>query len=122
MIEATVIQYLNNNLSHPAYAMRPKKKPTKYYLVELVGGNMTHTLHHSTIAIKSIVSNARDPGTTLLDAAEMNEQLLKTMINDDGGLLVCPDVAKVELNSSYNNTDPEADEYEYQAVFDINHY
>lgn len=122
MIEAEIIQYLSKYLPYPVYAERPENKDAKFYLVERVGGNLLHGLYHSMFAIQSIVSNARASEITLIDAIEMNDLLIKTMINDDGGALKCPDVVKVELNSNYNFTDPDTDEYKYQAVFDINHY
>lgn len=120
MIEEIIIRYLSRTLSDPVYAERPRDRPKKFYLVEKVGGGRTNHMYHSVVAIMSIT--AADESNSLIQAARMNEAVKAAMINDSGGVLICGEISHVELNSDYNNTDPEAGEYKYQAVFDIYHY
>lgn len=117
MIETVMISYLSGTLQEPVYAERPKEEPPRYYIVEKTGSHRENRFYRSTYAIQSIVD--RKSGT-LLDTIRMNEALKEAMLGD--GFLSQKEITKAELNSDYNFTDPEAGEYKYQAVFDINHY
>ena len=48
----------------------------------------------------------------------MNEEIKLFM----GQFVAAPRISRVELDSDYNYTDPERNEYRYQAVFHITHY
>ena len=111
MIEATVISYLCSALkTSDVYAERPKTPPAKYYIIERTGSGETNHIQKATIAIQSISQDS------LLEAAEMNAQILKVMP------LIVQEIWSVSccrLNSAYNFTDTETKEYRYQAVFDF---
>ncbi len=116
MIEETIIKYLSENLADPVYAEKPEDLPERHYIVERVGGTMSNRLYTSMFAIQSISVNS------LIEAAGMNDNLLRLVFGDDGGLLTCPEITRVGLSGNTNNTDPETHEYKYQALFEICHY
>ena len=120
MIESVIIKYLSGALPDPVYGERPKDRPARYYLVEKVGGGRGNHLRSSMIAVRSVA--VVQPGISRAAAAQMHEDMLAAMINDTGGVLVCPEITGIELNSDTNLTDPEAFEYAYQALFDVYHY
>lgn len=120
MVEEIVIGYLNSNLNCMVFAEKPKDKPDRYVIVEKTGGGIKHGLCHSVVAIQSIVQAT--PDNSRYDAAKLNEAVKEAMIGDTGGILTDPYVVGVELNSDYNFTDPDSNEYRYQAVYNINHY
>jgi hypothetical protein len=82
-----------------------------YVVIELTGQREDDRITQSTFAFQTY-------GASLLDAAELRDEVkaaVKTLIGLD-------EVTKVDLNSSYNFTDPSTKEYRYQTVFDITHY
>jgi hypothetical protein len=93
--------------------MEKPRNPTErsYVVIELTGQREDDRITQSTFAFQTY-------GASLLDAAELRDEVkaaVKTLIELD-------EVTKVDLNSSYNFTDPSTKEYRYQTVFDITHY
>jgi len=113
-IEEYLIQYFNDTPGFPTlYAeVSDNMMADHYYLVEKTGSSTENHVITSTIAIQSISKNS------LLEAIHMNEEIKLFM----GQFVAAPRVARVELDSDYNFTDPDRNEYRYQAVFNITHY
>lgn len=112
MIEQVIFDFLNQKLNGKVFMETPMDKPSKFYLFEKVGSRKSNHLVSSTIAFQSISS------ISLLDAAEMNQTLIKYVES----LIEESEIISVSLNSDYNFTDVTTKEYRYQAVFDIIHY
>lgn len=112
MIEKTILNHLSNNLDCGVYMEKPRNTAERSYVViELTGQREENHVTHSTFAFQTY-------GASLFDAAELRDEVkaaVKTLIELD-------EVARVDLNSSYNFTDPSTKEYRYQTVFDITHY
>lgn len=111
MIEAIILHYLEAHLTDPVYMLRPADPPARYYLLELTGASLSETIFSVTLALQSYAP-------TLLDAAEMSRAAIDAMI----GAVELDEVARVDLNTNYNYTDPETKQPRYQAVFDVVHY
>ena len=118
MIEKTLISFLIDKTSAGAnvYAERPDTIPESYILLEKTGTSTENMITTSTIAIQSCVDSMQDK--SLLDAAELNEEL-KAVMRD---FIALNDVVMVDLNTDYNFTDSSTKEYRYQAVYTIIHY
>lgn len=109
MIEKTIIAYLNQHLSVPAYMERPEKNvPASYVLVEKTAGGEANHIASALIAVQSYAKS-------LVQAAELNEQV-KTCMKS---MVELGSVSRVHLNTDYNFTDPAKKRYRYQAVFDL---
>lgn len=112
MIEKAILDHLSNNLDCGVYMEKPRNPAERSYVViELTGQREENQVVQSTFAFQTY-------GASLLDAAELRDEVkaaVKTLIELD-------EVARVDLNSSYNFTDPSTKEYRYQTVFDITHY
>jgi hypothetical protein len=112
MIEKTILSRLTNNLDCGVYMEKPRNPAERSYVViELTGQREEEHITQSTFAFQTY-------GESLLKAAELRDEVkaaVKTLIELD-------EVARVDLNSSYNFTDPQTKEYRYQTVFDITHY
>jgi len=112
MIEKVIKNYLDeSNLSATVYMEQPKIKPSKFYLIEKSGGGLTDHINKSTFIIQS-------NGTSLYEAAELNEEIKAVMLN----AITLDEISKVDLNSDYNYTDSTTKTYRYQAVFVVTHY
>ena len=112
MIEKTILDHLSNNLDCGVYMEKPRNPAERSYVViELTGQREEEHITQSTFTFQTY-------GESLLKAAELRDEVkaaVKTLIELD-------EVARVDLNSSYNFTDPQTKEYRYQTVFDITHY
>lgn len=110
MIEVSLIEYLNKNLSVEAYCERPKVAPTSYVLIEKTSESESNHLRSCMIAIQSYAS-------TLYDAMALNEEVIQVMqhAHEMSNVFGC------HMNSSYNFTDDSTKEYRYQSVYDINY-
>lgn len=111
MIEKIIIRHLKSALNVAPYMEYPETPPGNFVVVKKTGGGESNKVYSATVAVQSIA-------TTLVGAAELNEQVksaMSTLAND-------PQVGSVSLNSDYNFTDPATKRYRYQAVFDIKHY
>lgn len=112
MIEKTVLQYLQSNISFPVYLEKPASNaPNKYILIEKTGSSRTNLIESAVIAVQSYAPS-------MVEAAELNESIKNVMLDIDA----LSSIGNCELNSDYNYTDTETKEYRYQAVFDIVHY
>ena len=111
MIEKIILDYLNQELSVPAYMERPESPPEKYVVVEKTGSGKTNQIYAATVAIQSYAPS-------LYEAAVLNETVKDTMES----AVTLSKISRVSLNSDYNYTDTAMKVYRYQAVFDITHY
>jgi|SRR5690625_987195 len=112
MIDITILNYLEKELSVPVFMEKPSEDiPKEYVILDRTGSSKANHLLSATIAFQSYAESK-------YEAAKLNEELksvVKKMVELD-------EVAGVKLNSDYNFTDTTTKEYRYQAVFDINHY
>lgn len=115
MIEQTIYEFLNDNMSVPVYTELPVNPPKRMIVLEKTGGSQENHIKRSTFAIQSY-------GKSLFEAAELNEELKEIMLDGLDGLLSLNEIAAVNLNSDYNFTDTTTKKYRYQAIFDIVHY
>lgn len=115
MIEKVILDYLNSNekIKAPVKMEIPKDCPSKIYILEKTGGAMSNHVYHSTFVVQSISKDSR------YDASDLNEAVIHEMVY---GLIECPDIVGVTLNSNYDFTDTTTKRYRYQAVFDVVHY
>lgn len=110
MIEATIRDYLEKTLNVPTYLEHEANMPEEYIMIERTGGGMTNHLKNATIAIQSI-------STSMYKSAMLNESVKNAM-----ELSVGNNISSCKLNSDYNFTDTETNQYRYQAVFYLTHY
>ena len=111
MIEKTILDYLNEHLSVPAYMEEPDDKPASYVLIERTGSSESNLIESTTLALQSY-------GPSLYDAAALNMEV-KAQIKQAVEL---PSVSAVYINSDYNFTDTETKRYRYQCVAVVTHY
>ena len=111
MIEITLLNHLNAELSVPVYMEIPTPIPERFYLLEKTGGNRENQICYATFALQSY-------GVSLADAANMNvlgiNAMLRSVIHDS--------VSDCTLNSDYNFPDLSRKRHRYQAVFNLTHY
>ena len=112
MIDTVIIKHLSDALRPVLVSAQvPVKKPKRFVTVERTGMSLENHIYATTFAIQS---NA----PTLLDAAELDEEVRRAMLD----AVKLDDVTAVRLNSSYNFTDPESEQMRYQSVYDVTHY
>ena len=111
MIEKTILDFLQSELTEPVYLEKPETAPNRYILFERTGGGRPNSLPLSTFAFQSYAES-------LYEAASLNERLKTTVDN----LITLNEIGSVRLNSDYNFTDTTTKKYRYQAVYDIYHY
>lgn len=111
MIEQIVLDYLNSNLTVPAYMERPENPPERYVIIEKLGGGERNHIQSATLAIQSIAES-------LYQAALLNDTVKAAMKS----VVTCPEISSANLNSDYNFTDTTTREYRYQAVYDLTYY
>lgn len=111
MIEAIIIQYLNETLGLPVYAEVPAKAEKEFCIVEKTGSSTQNYIRSATVAVQSY-------SDSLLKAAKLNERVIRAMEELSG----LEEVSSCDLNSDYNYTDTSTKRYRYQAVFDITHF
>lgn len=114
MIEQILYDFLSERLSVPVMTEIPSNPPLSFYLIEKTGGSENNFIKRSTVTIQSY-------GTSLYNAASLNEILKETILAADG-LIMLDSIVSVNLSSDYNFTDTTTKKYRYQAVFDIVHY
>lgn len=112
IIEKRIISVLSQILSVPVMAELPKNPVFPCVVIEKTAGGYDTTIEDATIAVQSY-------GLSMLEAAELNEQVKWAMLD---GLYEQNYITKVTLNTDYNFTDTTAERYRYQAVFDIKYY
>jgi hypothetical protein len=111
MIEKTILDYLNSQLTVPAYMEIPADPPETFVLVERTSGSMENRIYHALFAVQSYAP-------TLYEAAGLNETVRDAMLS----AVVLEEIASVRLNSDYNYTDTSTKQYRYQGVYDVVHY
>lgn len=109
MIEKIILDYLSDKIDVPA-STEKQKGLSRYILVRKLGSGRNNHLFKSLVAIQSY-------GTSDYDASELNERVIKEMLNIDR-----PEITYCELNSDYPYTNTKTSEHRYQAIFDIKHY
>ncbi len=124
MIETYLTAYLLNRTAAGTnvFCERPSEIPDNYILIEKTGSSTENRITTSTIAIQSI-SNSLNGGS-MLQAMTLNDEVKAAILGegDTYGILTEDVIIDVELQSDYNFTDTETQEYRYQAVFNITHY
>ncbi len=110
MIEATMRDFLEENLNVPTYLEHEKSMPSEYVMIEKTGGSSNNFIYSSTLAIQSI-------STTMAKASKLNEKIKALLL-----LNVPKSVSSCKLNSDYNFTDTETKKYRYQAVYDVTYF
>lgn len=111
MIEKIVLDFLNNNLTAPAYMEEQREEKERFVLVEKVGSSDEDFIKSATITIQSFAP-------TMFDAASLNEEVKATIRE----IVSLPQIVDISLNSDYNYTDTNQKRYRYQAVFDVIYY
>ena len=111
MIEKTVLKFLNERMTVPAYMEEPEEQPESYLIIEKTAGGKNNGLQTATMAIQSYAP-------TMEKAAELNEEL-KAIMEDIANQ---NPVSRAKLNSDYNFTDTATRRYRYQAVYDFIYY
>lgn len=112
MIEKTILDHLNSNASFPTFMEVPEGGgDTPFAVLQKTGGGEENHIFSATLTVQSY-------GSTLLEAAETNEEIKAIM----AAAAELPEIGRVSLNSDYNYTDTAKKRYRYQAVFDIIHY
>ena len=111
MIEKIVLDYLSTTLAVPVYMEVPENPPGVFVLVEKTGSSLANRINRTTLAVQSWAK-------TMMEAAELNEQVKATMDELDA----LDAISACRLNSDYNFTDTTTKHYRYQAVFDLVFY
>lgn len=111
MIETTVLNYLSSMLLVPVHMEVPKDPPVQFVVLKKADSRRENLLYQSMFLVRSY-------GSTLLDAAQLNEQVKEAMF----GITERPEVSGCYLTGDYNYTDTDSKRYRYQAVFDIYHF
>lgn len=112
MIETILYNFLSEKVSTPVYTEIPTNPPSSFYLIEKTGGSQKNNIKRTTVTIQSY-------GTSLYNAASLNEVLKETILD---GLIMLDSIVSVNLSADYNFTDTTTKHYRYQAVFEIVHY
>lgn len=124
-IEEKLISYLSGKTSAGAsvYAERPVSISGKYLLIERTGSSRLDYIETFTVAVQSIVPKTFG---SMADAMALNEEVKEALLGEDGtekwGMISDSSVSSVGLNSDYNYTDTQTEEYRYQAIFLVTKY
>lgn len=109
MIEKTYLDYLDAVLDGiPVFMEEPEEPPTRYVVLQKTGGSRENQIRSATFAAKSY-------GTSLLEAAELNERVVEVTL----AMRPANGVFAAILNSDYEYTDPDTKRHRYQAVLVI---
>lgn len=112
-IESIVLNYLMGELGiGDVYMEVPRDDlPDRFVVLEKTGGRRSNHISFATIAIQSY-------GQTLVDAVELNEEVITAMDDLDDH----PSIVHAAYSTDYNFTDTETKRYRYQCVYDITYY
>lgn len=108
MIEKVILDYLKEVLEVDVLLERVPGVDLPFVLFERTGSRV---YNHTTTALFAFQSYAE----TMYKAAELNEKL-KDALND---MPNHTDISKAKLNSDYNFTNIQTNEYRYQAIYEI---
>ena len=113
MIEKTVLDFLDEELSVPVWMEIPEGEtlPDQFVLLEKTGSRSGDHIRSATFAVQSYADSMEN-------AAKLNEDVKEVMDR----LTELNRITRSELNSDYNFTDREKKQYRYQAVYVITHY
>lgn len=111
MIEKTVLDYMNENMSVPVYMEKPSNEPTSYVLIEKTGGSRSNYLDQATIAVQSYAPS-------LYEAVLLDENAREVMDSLDE----LDSIVSARLVRNYNFTDTTKKKYRYQSIYDLVHY
>ena len=113
MIEKTVLDFLDEELSVPVWMEIPEGEtlPDQFVLLEKTGSRSGDHIRSATLAVQSYADSMEN-------AAKLNEDVKEVMDR----LIELNRITRSELNSDYNFTDREKKQYRYQAVYVITHY
>lgn len=108
MIEEIIRNYLLQGWDVPVHTVKPDHPPTRYIMIEKVGGGRENHISTARIAVQSY-------GSSLYEAAALNEEVKKKM----EGIIVLDEISRSELNSDYNFPDTSKKQNRYQAIYDL---
>lgn len=112
MIETIVLNYLKTKMNVDVVMEYPTKATSTFLLLEKVGGGQQEKyLSNASFTIQSYAPS-------LAECAKLNDQVVNCIKQLDE----LQEISKVEVDSSYNFTDPSTKQYRYQALFDIVYY
>lgn len=117
MIEQVVLDYLMDHfvpLGIQVYTMLPENPNPPgdtFIVIEKTGSGLSNKLRSAVIAVQSYAPS-------LFGAADLNEQVIHTMME----ITSLDIITKISLNSDYNFTDESTKQPRYQAVFQITYY
>ena len=94
MIEKTILDYLNQELSVPVYMERPEDPPERFVLLEKTGSSKRNYICNATFAIQSYAPS-------MYEAALLNELVKDTVEN----AITLSEICRVSLDSDYTITD-----------------
>lgn len=115
MIETTLLKYLRESTGYPVYTEIPDGAlPDEFILIERTSVKDAdgRFLLSGMFAVQSYAAS-------LYKAAVLDEKVYEAMRNMPDS---CGDVTRVELNNSYNFTDPTTESYRYQSIYEITFY
>lgn len=112
MIDITVLNYLEKELSVPVFMEKPSEDiPKEYVILDRTGSSKSNHLPTVIIAFQSYAESK-------FQAALLNERLKKAiekMVNLDV-------IRGITLNSDYPFPDVTTKQYRYQVVYEIKYY
>ena len=113
MIEKTVLDFLDEELSVPVWMEIPEGEtlPDKFVLLEKTGSRSGDHIRSATLAVQSYADSMEN-------AAKLNEDVKEAMDR----LTELNRITRSELNSDYNFKKKKKKQYRYQAVYVITHY
>lgn len=112
MIDITILNYLEKELSVPIFMEKPSEdKPKEYVILDRTGSSRTNHLPTVTIAFQSYADSKHQ-------AALLNERLKRAIEN----LVKLPEIRGITLNGDYPFPDVSTKQYRYQAVYEIRYY
>ena len=112
MIDITILNHLEKELSVPVFMEKPSEDiPKQYVILDRTGSSKSNHLPTVTIAFQSYADSK-------YQAALLNERL-KTAIEN---LVNLPEIRGITLNGDYPFPDIATKQHRYQAVYEIRYY
>lgn len=104
-IEGLLVAELNQVLSDETFTEIPKTRPKRFYTVERVGGRQTDVRDRPLVAVQAWANSRWEASEMALLIAGRLKSLAVTH----------PNVARVDIESIYNNPDPASEHPRYQV-------
>ena len=104
-IEALLVAEINAAKSDEAFMEVPATRPERFYTVERVGGRRRDVRDLPLVAVLAWAGSRWDASEMATDIAEFLRSLAATH----------PNVARVDIESLYNNPDPASEHPRYQV-------